>query len=256
MIRQKVFPAPVVAIATAKQSRREPNMSEMILLVEDDVRIAEVALAYLKQAGFGVRHVLTGREAIALISAEPPTLVVLDLMLPDVSGEAICRELKEQANIPAIILTAKATEEERLAGFALGADDYIVKPFSPRELVARVQAVLKRTGNKENGKRLSFNKGQLVIDDRSHMVTCRESSVRLTAVEFKILFVLADMPHKTFTREELVVKAMGYHFDGYERNIDSHIKNIRQKLGDSPKSPTFLITVYGLGYRFGGVRDV
>lgn len=230
-------------------------MTSTILLVEDDARIAEVAIAYLERAGFRVMHTITGREAMTLISMDHPALVVLDLMLPDLSGESICRELKER-DIPVIILTAKSSEEERLAGFALGADDYIVKPFSPREMVARVQAVLKRAGNIENGMRLSFNGGQLVIDDRNYTVVCREAVIRLTAAEFKILFALAAVPHKTFTREELVEKAMGYNFDGYERNIDSHIKNIRHKLGDSPKTPTFLITVYGLGYRFGGVQDV
>ncbi len=231
-------------------------MTNTILLVEDDARIAEVAIAYLERAGFRVLHTFTGREAMTLISTDQPALVVLDLMLPDLSGESICRELKENADIPVIILTAKSSEEERLAGFALGADDYIVKPFSPRELVARVQAVLKRTGVTENGARLSFNGGQLIIDDRNYSVVCRGAEIRLTAVEFKILFALGAVPHKTFTREELVNKAMGYNFDGYERNIDSHIKNIRQKLGDSPKVPMYLITVYGLGYRFGGVRDV
>lgn len=230
-------------------------MTSTILLVEDDARIAEVAIAYLERAGFIVMHTFTGREAMTLVSTDRPALVVLDLMLPDLSGESICHELKER-DIPVIILTAKSSEEERLAGFALGADDYIVKPFSPREMVARVQAVLKRVGNTENGMRLSFNGGQLVIDDRNYTVVCRDAVIRLTAVEFKILFALAAVPHKTFTREELVEKAMGYHFDGYERNIDSHIKNIRHKLGDSPKTPIFLITVYGLGYRFGGVRDV
>jgi two-component system OmpR family response regulator len=230
-------------------------MTSTILLIEDDARIAEVEIAYLERAGFKVLHTFTGREAMTLISTEQPALVVLDLMLPDLSGESICRELKER-DIPVIILTAKSSEEERLAGFALGADDYIVKPFSPRELVARVQAVLKRTGATENGARLSFNGGQLIIDDRNFSVVCRGADIRLTAVEFKILYVLAAVPHKTFTREELVDKAMGYNFDGYERNIDSHIKNIRQKLGDSPKAPTYLMTVYGLGYRFGGVRDV
>jgi len=231
-------------------------MTSTVLLVEDDARIAEVAIAYLEQAGFRVKHVSSGREAINIISNEPPSLVVLDLMLPDLSGEAVCRELKERADIPVVILTAKASEEERLAGFALGADDYIVKPFSPRELVARVQAVLKRSVTTGSGLRLSFNQGHLVLDDCNHAVILKGNAIRLTAVEFKILFALATTPSKTFTREELVDKAMGYHFDGYDRNIDSHIKNIRQKLGDSPRAPLFLVTVYGLGYRFGGVRDV
>lgn len=231
-------------------------MNGLILLVEDDARIAEVAIAYLKQAGFRVKHVSSGRDAIHIVAIETPSLVVLDLMLPDLSGEAVCREMKERADVPVVILTAKASEEERLAGFALGADDYIVKPFSPRELVARVQAVLKRSGTTESSLRLSFNQGHLVLDERNHAVILKGDAIRLTAVEFKILFALAATPGKTFTREELVDKAMGYNFDGYERNIDSHIKNIRQKLGDSTRAPLFLITVYGLGYRFGGVRDV
>lgn len=231
-------------------------MTSTILLVEDDPRIAEVAIAYLERAGFRVMHTFTGREAMTLVSTDRPALVVLDLMLPDLSGEAVCRELKERADIPVVILTAKASEEERLAGFALGADDYIVKPFSPRELVARVQAVLKRSGTTESSLRLSFNQGHLVLDEHNHAVILKGDAIRLTAVEFKILFTLAATPSKTFTREELVDKAMGYHFDGYDRNIDSHIKNIRQKLGDSTRAPLFLITVYGLGYRFGGVRDV
>lgn len=231
-------------------------MTGTILLVEDDARIAEVAQAYLERAGLRVRHVFTGREAMAFLSTEPAALVVLDLMLPDLSGEALCRELKELSDIPVVMLTAKSSEEERLAGFALGADDYIVKPFSPRELVARVQAVLKRTRTKESGTRLSFNEQQLVIDDRSHTVTRRGAPVRLTALEFRLVFALAATPLKTFTREELVDKAMGHNFEGYERNIDSHIKNLRRKLEDNPRTPEFIISVYGLGYRFGGVRDV
>lgn len=231
-------------------------MMSTILLVEDDARIAEVAQAYLERAGFRVMHVFTGREAMALASNEPPALVVLDLMLPDLSGEAVCRELKELADIPVVMLTAKSSEEERLAGFALGADDYIVKPFSPRELVARVQAVLKRTGSTESAIQLSFNGRQLIIDSRNNMVTLREIPIRLTAMEFKLLFALAATPQKTFTRDELVEKAMGHNFDGYERNIDSHIKNIRRKLEDNSKTPELIISVYGLGYRFGGIRDV
>lgn len=232
-------------------------MAVSILLIEDDTSIAEVVQAYLERAGFRVIHVSKGCEALKHVSLELPALVVLDLMLPDLCGEAVCHELKGIASdLPVVILTAKSSEEERLAGFALGADDYIVKPFSPRELVARVEAVLKRAGNPGIGTLLSFNKEQLVIDNRSHTVVFRGDAIRFTAAEFKILFALASTPQKTFTRDELVIKAMGYHCDGYERNIDAHIKNIRHKLEDSPKSPTFIITVYGLGYQFGGVRDV
>lgn len=227
-----------------------------ILLVEDDQKLAEVARVYLEQAGFKVIHTESGVSALALAKTEMPVLVVLDLMLPDLSGEAVCRELTDSIDIPVIILTAKSSEEERLAGFALGADDYIVKPFSPRELICRVQAVLKRAGKVAGvADRLSFNNGTLILDNASFDVICRGRSVKLTAVEFKLIFALATTPQKTFTREELIDKVMGYRFEGYERNIDSHIKNIRHKLGDDPHSPEFVLTVYGLGYRFSGVKD-
>ena len=231
-------------------------MSHSILVVEDDLKLAEVARVYLEQAGFRVIHTESGARALALAKTESPILVVLDLMLPDLSGEAVCQELAETTEIPVIILTAKSSEEERLAGFALGADDYIVKPFSPRELVCRVQAVLKRAGKLGAGTdRLSFNGGTLILDYANFSVICKGRSVKLTALEFKLLFALASFPQKTFTREDLIDKVMGYRFDGYERNIDSHIKNIRHKLGDDPHSPIFVVTVYGLGYRFSGVRD-
>jgi DNA-binding response OmpR family regulator len=231
-------------------------MSHPILLVEDDLKLAEIARIYLEQAGFRVIHTESGASALALATTENPVLVVLDLMLPDLSGEAVCRELTGSADIPVIMLTSKSSEEERLAGFALGADDYIVKPFSPRELVCRVQAVLKRAGKATGvGDRLSFNGGTLILDNASFSVICKGQPVKLTAVEFKLLFALAAIPQKTFTREELIDKVMGYQFEGYERNIDSHIKNIRHKLGDDPHSPVFVVTVYGLGYRFGGVKD-
>ena len=230
-------------------------MSQPILLVEDDLKLAEIARVYLEQAGFRVIHTESGAGALALAKTENPILVVLDLMLPDLSGEAVCRELTESTDIPVIMLTAKSSEEERLAGFALGADDYIVKPFSPRELVCRVQAVLKRAGRVGGADRLSFNGGALILDNAGFGVICKGQPVRLTAVEFKLLFALAATPQKTFTREELIDKIMGSRFEGYERNIDSHIKNIRHKLGDDPHSPVFVLTVYGLGYRFGGVKD-
>ncbi len=231
-------------------------MSHPILLVEDDLKLAEIARVYLEQAGFRVIHTESGVRALALAKTENPVLAVLDLMLPDLSGEAVCRELTDSTDIPVIMLTSKSSEEERLAGFALGADDYIVKPFSPRELVCRVQAVLKRAGKVVGtGDRLSFNGGTLILDNAGFSVICKGRPGKLTAVEFKLLFALAATPQKTFTREELIDKVMGYLFEGYERNIDSHIKNIRHKLGDDPHSPVFVLTVYGLGYRFGGVKD-
>jgi len=231
-------------------------MSQTILLVEDDLKLADIARVYLEQAGFRVIHTESGARSLILAKTENPILVVLDLMLPDVSGEAVCRELTASTDIPIIMLTSKSSEEERLTGFALGADDYIVKPFSPRELVCRVQAVLKRSRKVADASvRLSFNGGSLIIDNACFSVILKGAPVKLTAAEFKLLFALAATPQKTFTREELVDKVMGCRFEGYERNIDSHIKNIRHKLGDDPRSPLFLLTVYGLGYRFGGVRD-
>ena len=231
-------------------------MSRPILLVEDDLKLAEIARVYLEQAGFRVVHTESGVEALELARSENPVLAVLDLMLPDLSGEAVCRELTASTDIPVIMLTSKSSEEERLAGFALGADDYIVKPFSPRELVCRVQAVLKRAGKVAGAAdRLSFNGGTLILDNAGFSVICKGQPVKLTVVEFKLLFALASTPQKTFTREELIDKVMGYQFEGYERNIDSHIKNIRHKLSDAPHSPVFVLTIYGLGYRFGGVKD-
>ena len=185
-------------------------MSHSILLVEDDLKLAEIARVYLEQAGFRVIHTESGVKALELARTEGPVLVVLDLMLPDLSGEAVCRELTDSSGIPVIMLTSKSSEEERLAGFALGADDYIVKPFSPRELVCRVQAVLKRAGKVAGAAdRLSFNNGTLILDNAAFGVICKDQPVKLTAVEFKLLFALAATPQKTFTREELIDKVMG-----------------------------------------------
>jgi DNA-binding response OmpR family regulator len=229
-----------------------------ILIVEDDPKIANVVRVYLENDGFRVAHAEKGREALALAQKEPPLLVILDLMLPDMTGEEICQELKEMGDIPVIILTSKASEEERLAGFALGADDYVVKPFSPRELLFRVKAVLKRSRREEleGTSLLSFNSGELALDGRSYQTMRKGEAVSLTPTEFKVLITLASTPQKVFTREELVQKALGYNFEGYERSIDAHVKNIRQKLGDDPHHPTYIQTIYGVGYRFSGRKDV
>jgi DNA-binding response OmpR family regulator len=229
-----------------------------ILIVEDDPKIANVVRVYLENDGFRVAHAEKGREALALAQKEPPLLVILDLMLPDMTGEEICQELKEMGDIPVIMLTSKASEEERLAGFALGADDYVVKPFSPRELLFRVKAVLKRSRREEleGTSLLSFNSGELALDGRSYQTMRKGEAVSLTPTEFKVLITLASTPQKVFTREELVQKALGYNFEGYERSIDAHVKNIRQKLGDDPHHPTYIQTIYGVGYRFSGRKDV
>jgi DNA-binding response OmpR family regulator len=229
-----------------------------ILVVEDDPKIAQIVKIYLGGAGFRVVHTGRGKEALEAAQKELPLLVILDLMLPDMSGEELCLQLKELADVPIIMLTAKASEEERVAGFALGADDYVVKPFSPRELVFRVKAVLKRFEKADlaEAEPMSFNSGSLIIDGQKYMVTRKGHPVRFTSTEFKVLFTLAVFPNKVFTRSELVEKALGYQFEGYERSVDAHIKNIRRKLEDDPQNPLFIHTVYGVGYRFAGRRDV
>lgn len=232
-------------------------MSHPILVAEDDGKIANVVRAYLEEAGYRVIIAATGQEAIRLATETPLLLVVLDLTFPDMGGEVVCQELKEIGDIPVIMLTSKASEEERLVGFALGADDYVTKPFSPRELVSRVKAVLKRGRREElsGANLLSFNDGRLTLDGRNFSVVHDGSPVVLTPTEFKILFVLSAAPQRVFPREELIDKALGYQFEGYERSIDAHVKNIRQKLGDDPRAPTFIQTIYGVGYRFAGKRD-
>jgi two-component system OmpR family response regulator len=228
-----------------------------ILLIEDDRKIARVVKAYLEGEGFRVIHADRGKAALAAAQREVPLLVLLDLMLPDMPGEEIYQELRTYGDFPVIMLTAKSSEEERIAGFALGADDYVVKPFSPRELVYRVRALLKRTEASGNagGAPLSFGRGALVVDGHRYQVLRKGAAVNLTPTEFKVLFTLASHPERVMTRDELVEKALGYRFEGYERSIDAHIKNIRQKIEDDPRDPSFILTVYGVGYKFIGKRD-
>ncbi|MEJ2254834.1 MAG: response regulator transcription factor [Nitrospirota bacterium] len=230
-------------------------MVRPILIVEDDTKIANVVKVYLREAGYQVLHVERGRDALEAAEKEPPLAVILDLKLPDLSGEEVCQGLKELGDFPIIMLTSKHTEEERVAGFALGADDYVVKPFSPRELMYRVRAVLRRTDKGGAAEPMSFNAGSLVIDEQRYQVTRDGRPLNLTSTEIKILSTLASHPGKVFTREELVLGALGYQFEGYDRSVDAHIKNIRHKVEPDPRHPTFIHTVYGAGYRFSGRRD-
>lgn len=231
-------------------------MLPSILIVEDDQKLARIVRAYLEGADFRVTHASTLAEARIKLDAETPLAVILDLGLPDGSGEELCQDIKALADIPVIMLTAKSAEEERIAGFALGADDYVVKPASPRELVYRLKAILKRYDTTVSSARpLSFNNGALILDSRRHQVSKAGQALTITPTEFKLLFTLASSPQRTFTRDELVSKALGYHFEGYERSIDAHIKNLRQKIEDAPRRPEYLKTVYGVGYLFCGERD-
>lgn len=230
----------------------------LILIVEDDIKIARVMKAYLEGAGFSVAHRTGSSEALSLAREIPPALVLLDLMLPGMGGEELIQELRSIGDFPVIMVTAKASEEERLAGFALGADDYIVKPFSPRELVWRVKAVLKRWQKNDlfETKVLSFNNGGLVMNGNSYEATSNGIPLDLTPTEFKVLFTLAQAPGVVLTRDQLVDRALGYQYEGYDRTVDAHIKNIRHKIESDPKHPLFITTIYGVGYRFSGKPDV
>jgi two-component system OmpR family response regulator len=232
-------------------------MIRPILIIEDDKKIAKVIKVYLEGAGYRAMHFEKGKEAVEAAYKDMPLLVILDLMLPDTTGEEVCQEMREIGDFPIIMLTSKSSEEERVAGFALGADDYVVKPFSPRELVYRVKAVLKRAQKADLGDTgvLSFNNGVLSIDGSSYEVKKKGDPVNLKPTEFRVLFALASYPGKVFAREELVQKALGYEFEGYERSIDAHIKNIRHKIEDDPKNPLLILTIYGVGYRFSGKKD-
>jgi DNA-binding response OmpR family regulator len=223
-----------------------------ILVVEDEEKIADIVRAYLEKEGFAVSVAGTGQKAISMLK-EGFSLVILDLMLPDISGEDICRTIRNDSDLPIIILTAKSEEEDRVRGLGIGADDYVVKPFSPREVVARVKALLRRTGG--TGKTLSFNSRDLVINTSSFEVRKSGALVVMTPTEFNILQLLAQRPDQVFTRLQLVNVILGYDFEGYDRTIDAHIKNIRQKIDDNPRTPLYIKTIYGLGYRFIGIPD-
>lgn len=223
-----------------------------ILIIEDEGKIAEIVKAYLEKEGFQITHAETGSEAISMLK-KGFDLIILDLMLPDMDGEDICVTIRKDSDVPIIMLTAKSEEEERIKGLGLGADDYVVKPFSPRELVARVKALLRRAGGASGP--VAFNKGDLAIDSLRFEVRKKGASVVLTPTEFKLLQCLASHPGQVFTRLQLVNVILGYDFEGYDRTIDAHIKNIRHKIEDNQRDPSYIKTVYGVGYKFTGVPD-
>ncbi len=221
-----------------------------ILLVEDEKSIREAVSAYLEREGYWVTPAEDGQVALEQFSAHRFDLVVLDLMLPKISGEQVCKVIRDASDVPIIMLTAKGETEDRVKGLELGADDYLVKPFSPRELVARVRALLRRAhvGAEPQRDRLVF--GNLAIDVAGHKAFLADQELDLTASEFKLLTTLSRYPGRVYSRMELVEKVLGYDYEGYERTIDSHVKNLRAKLEDDPREPTFIYTVHGVGYRF------
>jgi two-component system alkaline phosphatase synthesis response regulator PhoP len=219
-----------------------------ILIVDDEPRIAEIAGDYLRHAGFAVRTADTGAAALTSVVADPPALVVLDLKLPDMDGIAVARELRRQSNVPIVMLTARAEESDRLLGLDAGADDYVVKPFSPRELVARVRAVLRRAGAEAQADGV-LQLGDLRLDRSRQTVTRGSERIELTATEFQLLAMLAAQPGRLFTRAQLLDAIRGGDSESFDRAIDAHIKNIRRKLERDPRSPRYVLTVYGVGYK-------
>lgn len=225
-------------------------MSRKILLVEDEPKVVRVVRAYLEQAGFTVAVSYDGQEALATFRREQPGLVVLDLSLPGMDGLDVCRALRRDSNVPIIMLTARADEADRLIGLELGADDYIVKPFSPRELVARIRAILRRTdGALQPATPKRLVSGSLELDASRRQAWIAGQPLDLTAMEFDLLAVLAGQPGRVFTRGQLLEMVQGETYEGYERTIDVHVKNLRKKLRDDPREPRFIVTVRGIGYK-------
>jgi len=229
------------------------NANTRILIVDDEEKIVEVIKSYLQKEDFQVYTAYNGKQALELYNDISPDLVILDLMLPDICGEDVCRQIRNIADTPIIMLTAKVEEVDILNGLNIGADDYVIKPFSPKQLIARINAVLRRTvGKASTEDLLIFNNGELVINQESHVIKKMGKYVNLTPVEYEILLRLAKYPKKIFTRDELIAFVLGEDYEGYDRTIDIHIKNLRQKLEKNSREPHYILTVYGVGYRFGG----
>lgn len=223
-----------------------------ILVVEDEKKIAEVIKAYLEREDYLVTTTASGAEALTLADSGNYDLIVLDLMLPDLSGEEVCAELRRRSDVPIIMVTARTAEDEKVHGLNIGADDYLTKPFSPRELVARIKSILRRTHSDTEflAEKIDFDGERLVIDVARHEVRFDGEPVALTPHEFKLLLTLARHPGRVYSRYELINKVQGYDYEGYERTIDAHVKNLRQKIEADPKNPHYVLTVFGVGYKF------
>lgn len=235
-------------------------MEKTILLVDDERMIVEVLEAYLLKEGYKVFSADNGVDALRKADLVKPDLIVLDLMLPDISGEEVCRLLRKESDVPILMLTAKSGEEERINGIVIGADDYVTKPFSPKEVVVRIQAILRRANKqpqiqKENI--LSFNSRELVLDLIKKEILFSEEVINVTPIEYKLLSNMAQYPGRVYSRMDLLEKIQedGISYEGYERSIDTHIKNLRKKIELDPRDPKYILTVFGMGYKFGGVPD-
>jgi two-component system alkaline phosphatase synthesis response regulator PhoP len=224
-------------------------MNELILVVDDEKQIVKLARDYLERASFRVLTAGDGVIGLAAARRERPDLIVLDLALPGMDGLDVCRALRRESDVPIIMLTARVEETDRLIGLELGADDYITKPFSPRELVARVRTVLRRVGGTVQQPGI-LRVADLEIHLEGHRVSRDDQPINLSRIEFNLLVILAQHPGLTYTRAQLLERIHGYAFEGYDRSIDAHVKNLRRKLEPDPSQPRYIITVYGVGYKF------
>jgi two-component system alkaline phosphatase synthesis response regulator PhoP len=224
-------------------------MGKSILVVDDEARLVNLVRGYLEQEGYTVFSATNGREALFVAREERPDLIVLDLMMPEMDGWEFLRLHRQEFNTPIIMLTARVDDIDKVAGLEMGADDYITKPFSPRELVARVRAVLRRTEPAAE-KSVVLRSGDLELDQTARSLTIKDNYVELTRMEFDLLQTLMSNPGRAFNRLELLERTQGYAYDGYERTVDVHIKNLRKKIEPDPSNPHYILTSFGVGYRF------
>jgi two-component system alkaline phosphatase synthesis response regulator PhoP len=224
-----------------------------VLVVDDDVKTVELVKLYLNRDGYRVLTAYDGKEALRLARESHPDLIVLDLMLPGIDGLQVCQILREESDVPIIMLTARTTDQDKLEGLELGADDYVTKPFSPQEVAARVRAVLRRLPGERGPEEIKH--GELTVSFLQHEAYLAGKNLNLTPVEFKLLTVFAKEPGRVFSRTQLIEKALGYDFKGFDRTIDVHILNLRRKLEPDPSHPKYLKTVYGAGYKLSGVEN-
>jgi DNA-binding response OmpR family regulator len=225
-------------------------MNLKVLVVEDDRKIASVVKMYLERDGYEVYRAESGTEALRLARAHRPSLIVLDLMLPELNGMEVCRILRQESDVHIIMLTARSTETDKLAGLDIGADDYMTKPFSPRELAARVRAAMRRLERGIEREPPLLTAGEITLDLKGHQAFLNGRQVPLTPREFRLLETFMKSPGRTFTREELVERVFDHSYDGFDRTVDVHIKNLRRKIEPNRLLPTYVMTVYGIGYRF------
>ena len=229
-------------------------MVSTVLIVEDDPHTVEVVRLYLRRDGHTVLTASNGKDGLRMAQESAPDLVVLDLMLPEMGGLEVCRELRKESDVPIVMLTARVEEEDRVAGFELGADDYVTKPFSPRELAARIRAVLRRTAqDREDDSPAGLTYREITLDTQRRMASVGQTSLNLTPTEYRLLAMFLREPGRTFTRDEIINRVFGYDFDGFDRTVDSHVSGLRRKLDAAAKDRRYIQTVYGVGYRLNDV---